>query len=72
MFINLDSDNDTEAGHTCNGKAFREIHLVNLFKQKYGDEGFYSGEEEYLTDEEHSEPAGTEEGKDEELRRDEI
>jgi hypothetical protein len=62
MFSNSNNDNDTE---------FREVHLVNLIKQNYGDEGFYSGEETYLTDEEHSEPVGTEEGKDEELHRDE-
>jgi hypothetical protein len=28
---------------------------VNLFKNNYGDEGFYSGEEAYLMDKEHSE-----------------
>jgi hypothetical protein len=54
MFKNLDSDSHTEAGHMRSGREFREVHLVNLFKHKYGDEGFYSGEEEYLTDEEHS------------------
>jgi hypothetical protein len=53
----------------CSGRVFIEVHLVNLFKQNYEDEGFYSGEEADLTDEEHSEPVGTEEGKAEELRR---
>jgi hypothetical protein len=56
MFRNSDSDNDTEAGHTRSGRVFREVHLVNLFKKNYGDEGFYSGEEADLTDEDHSEP----------------
>jgi hypothetical protein len=51
------------------GKVFREVHIVNLFKKNYGEEGFYSGEEEYLTDEEHSEPTRTEEGKAKELHR---
>jgi hypothetical protein len=68
MFKNLDSDNNTKYGHTCSGRVFREVHIVNLFKKNYGDEGFYSGEEADLTDEEHSEPAGTKEGKDKELR----
>jgi hypothetical protein len=54
MFKNLDSDNDIEAGHTCNGRAFIEVHLVNLFKKNYIDEGFHSGEEVDLTDKEHS------------------
>jgi hypothetical protein len=72
MFKNSDSDNDTEAGHTRSGRAFREVHLANLFKQNYGDEGFYSGEEVDLTDEEHSKPAMAEEGKSEEPHRDEL
>jgi hypothetical protein len=55
MFKNSDSDSDTEAGHTRSGRVFREVPLVNLFKKNYGDEGFYSGEEADLTDEEHSE-----------------
>jgi hypothetical protein len=38
-----------------------------LFKQNYEEEGFYSGEEVYLTDEEHSEPTRTEEGEAKEL-----
>jgi hypothetical protein len=54
MFKNSDSDNDIEVGHTCSGRAFKEFHLVNLFKKNYGDKGFYSGEEGDLTDEEHS------------------
>jgi hypothetical protein len=72
MFKNSDSDNDTEDGHTHSGRVFREVHLVNPFKQNYGDEGFYSGEEAELTDKEHSEPVGTEEGKVEELHREEL
>ena len=51
MFKNLDSDSDIEAGHTHSGRVFRKVHLVNLFKQNYGDEGLYSGEEADLTDE---------------------
>jgi hypothetical protein len=66
MFKNSDRNNDTEARHTRSGRAFGEVHLVNLFKKNYKDEGFYSGEEADLTNEEHSKPAGTEEGKDEE------
>jgi hypothetical protein len=54
-----------------NGRAFKEVHLANLFKQNYGDEGFYSGEEENLTDEENSKSARAEEGKVEEPRREE-
>jgi hypothetical protein len=71
MFKNLDKDNDTEAGHMCSGRLFREVHLVNLFKKNYGDEGFYSGEEADLIDEDHSELARTEEGKADELRQEE-
>jgi hypothetical protein len=54
MFKNLDSDSDIEAGHTRSGKVFREVHLANLFKQNYEYEGFYSGEEAYLTNEQDS------------------
>jgi hypothetical protein len=54
MFTNSDSDSDTEVGHTHSGRAFREVHLANLFKHNYRDEGFYSGEEADLTNEEHS------------------
>jgi hypothetical protein len=71
MFKNSDSDIDTKVGHMRSGRVFREVHLVNLFKKNYRDEGFYSGEEADLTDEENSEPARTEEGKAEELRREE-
>jgi hypothetical protein len=71
MFKNSDSDNDTEARHTRSGRAFREVHIVNLFKHKYRDEGFYSREEVDLMDEEHSEPIGIEEGKVEEPHREE-
>jgi hypothetical protein len=45
---------------------------VNLFKQNYEDEGFYSGEEENLTYTENLEPAREEEEKDEEPHRDEL
>jgi hypothetical protein len=55
MLKNLDSDSDTEAGHTRSGRPFREVPLANLFKKTYGDEGFYSGEEADLTDKEYSE-----------------
>jgi hypothetical protein len=58
---NNDSDNDIEVGHTCSGRVFREVHLVNLFKKNYGDKGFYSGEESDLTEEEHSEFTRTKE-----------
>jgi hypothetical protein len=71
MFMNLDSDRDTEAGHTCSGRVFREVHLANLFKKNYGDKSFYSGEEANLTDEDHSEPAREEEEEAEELHWDE-
>jgi hypothetical protein len=68
MFKNSDSDSDTEDGHTRNGRAFKEVHLVNLFKKNYGDEGFYSGEEADLIDKEHSESTRTEEPLREELK----
>jgi hypothetical protein len=62
MFKNSDSDNDTEVGHTRSGRTFREVPLVNLFEQSHEplaqDEGFYSGEEEELLNEEHSGPLG--------------
>ena len=67
MFKNLDSDNDIEAIHKRSGRLFRGVHLENLFKKNYGEEGFYSGEEVDLTDEEHSEPMGPEEEAAEEL-----
>jgi hypothetical protein len=72
MFNNSDSDNDTESGHTCSGGEFREVPLVNLFKEKYGDEGFYSGEEVDLMDEYLLEPSREEEGEAEEPRREEL
>jgi hypothetical protein len=71
MFRNSDSDNDIEAEHMRSGRVFRGVHLENLFKKNYGEEGFYSGEEVDLTDEEHSEPTRTEEGEAEELRQSE-
>jgi hypothetical protein len=36
MFKNLESDNDTEAGHTHSGRVFQGVHLENLFKKSYG------------------------------------
>jgi hypothetical protein len=72
IFRNSDSDDDTKAGHTRSGRVFRGVHLENLFKQNYREEGFYSGEGAYLTDEEHSEPTKTEEGEAEEPCQDEI
>jgi hypothetical protein len=36
MFKNSDNDSDTEAGHTHSGRSFREVPLVNMFKQSYG------------------------------------
>jgi hypothetical protein len=59
MFKNSDNDNDTEVGLTRSGRPFREVPLVNLLKKNYRDEGFYSGEEADLTDEEHSESTRT-------------
>jgi hypothetical protein len=66
MFKSSDSDIDTKARHTCSGKVFKEVHLANLFKKNYRDEGFYSGEEEDLTDKEYSESVGIEEPRQEE------
>jgi hypothetical protein len=66
MFKNSNSDSDIEAKHTRSGRVFREVPLANMFKQNYGDEGFYSGEEGDLIDEEHSESATTEEPRREE------
>jgi hypothetical protein len=71
MLKNSDSENDTEAGHMHSGRVFIGFHLENLFKENYREEGFYSGEEVDLTDEEHSETARTEEGEAEEPFRDE-
>jgi hypothetical protein len=67
IFKNLDNDNDTEDGHMRSGRVFRGFHPENLFKKNYGEEGFYSGEEAYLTYEEHPEPSISEEGATEEL-----
>jgi hypothetical protein len=53
MLKNSNSDSDTEARHTHNGSVFQGVQLQNLFKKNYREEGFYSGEEEDLTDEEH-------------------
>jgi hypothetical protein len=61
MLKNLDNDSDTEAGHMRSGRAFREFHLANMFKNNYREKGFYNGEEAYLTDEEHSESTRIEE-----------
>jgi hypothetical protein len=71
MLKNSDSNSNTEARHMRSGRVFGEVHLVNLFKKNYGDEGFYSGEEADLTDEEHSEPPREEKGKAKEPHRDE-
>jgi hypothetical protein len=71
MFRNSDSGSDIEAGHMCSEKLFKGIHLENMFKKNYGEEGFYSGEEADLTDEEHSEPTREKEESVEELRQDE-
>jgi hypothetical protein len=37
MFKNSNNDNNIETGHMCSGRAFKEVHLVNLFKKNYGD-----------------------------------
>jgi hypothetical protein len=72
MFRNSDTDNNTEVGHMCSGRAFREVPLVKLFEKNHEtptqEEGFYSGEGEELLKEEHSESAREEEGKTEEPR----
>jgi hypothetical protein len=67
MFKNSDSNSDTKVGHTRSGRVFRGVHLENLFKQNYGEEGFYSEEETDLTDEEHSKPMEPEEKEAEEI-----
>jgi hypothetical protein len=69
MFKNSNSDSDIEDGHTRSGRVFREVPLVNLFKKNYENKGFYSGEEEDLTDEDNLESAREEEGKVEEPRQ---
>ena len=63
MFKNSDNDNDTKAVHTCSGRAFREVPLANLFKDKYKEKCFYNGEEVDLMDEKHSKPIREEEDK---------
>jgi len=63
MFKNLDSDNNTKVEHTHSGRAFREVPLVKLFEPLIQNEGFYSGEEEEILNEEHSETVRTEKGK---------
>jgi hypothetical protein len=72
MFKNSDSDNNTTIRHTCNGRIFREVPLVNLFEkdQEYllQEEGFYSGEEEELLNEEKSGSIGPREEENEEPR----
>jgi hypothetical protein len=55
MFRNPDRESDTEAGHMRSGRVFKGVHLENLFKQNYREEGLYRGEVVDLTDEEHSE-----------------
>jgi hypothetical protein len=75
MFNNSDSDRDTEVGHMHSGRTFREVPLVNLFEQNHEplaqEEGFYSGEEEELLNEEHSKFVQEDEGKTEETHREE-
>jgi hypothetical protein len=75
MFKNSDSDNDTEVGHTRSGRTFREVPLANLFEKDHEpllhEEGFYSGEEEELLNEENSRSVGPREEKTEETRREE-
>jgi hypothetical protein len=66
MFKNSNSDSDTEIRQTCNRITFREVPLVNLFKKIHEptkEEGFYSGEEEKLFNDEHSDYARAEEEK---------
>jgi hypothetical protein len=75
MFNNSDSDSDTEAGHMRSGRTFREVPLANLFAQDHEpllqEEGFYSGEEEEILNEEHLGSIGPREEKTEEPRREE-
>jgi hypothetical protein len=72
IFKNSNSDNDIEVVRTHSGRVFREVPLVDLFQKNYGEEGFYSGEEADLRDEEHSESTRLEEWKVEEPRREEL
>jgi hypothetical protein len=72
MFKISDNDNDTKAGHTRSGKVFHGVHLENVFKKNYDEEGLCSGEEVYLTDEENPEPTRTKEGEVEKLCQSEL
>jgi len=76
MFKDLDNDSDIEVGHTCSGRSFRKVPLVNPFKQSYRplaqDERFYSGEEAELSDKEYSEFARAKEVETEEIHRGET
>jgi hypothetical protein len=72
MFKNSDSGSDIEVGHMHSGRQLRKVPLVKLFKKNYKYEGFYSGEEEDLIDEEYSESARTEEVQTKELQQGEI
>jgi hypothetical protein len=66
MFKNPNNNNDTKVGHMRSGREIKEVHLMNLIKKKYRDEGFYNGEEAYLTDKENSKSTRTEEPRQEE------
>jgi hypothetical protein len=72
MFKNLDNNSDTEDGHMQSERLFKEVLLANLFKKNYEDEGFYSGEETDLTNEEHSKSTRTKEVQTDELHRGEL
>jgi hypothetical protein len=75
VFNHSESDSDTEVGHTRSGRTFREVPLVNLFEKTHKpllqNKGFYSGEEEDLLNEKHSESARADKGKTEEPCREE-
>jgi hypothetical protein len=74
-FKKSNRDNDTKVGHTRSGRTFKEVPLVNLFEQTHKplaqDEGFYSGEEEEILNEEHLDSTRAEEGNTEEPRQEE-
>jgi hypothetical protein len=72
MFTNSDNDNDIEVRHMRSGRVFRGVHLENLFKKNYGEEGFYSEEEVDMTNEEHSKTSRIEEGKAKEPHQDDT
>jgi hypothetical protein len=76
MFKNSDSENDTEVGHMRDGRTFREVPLANFLEQYHEpilqEEGFYSGEEEGILNEEHSRSVGPREEKTEEHHREET